>query len=318
MSRISRYQESMGRFIKNKSCINDIQDQSIKNNILEIISEFDHTPSILLLTVFNNRSQKNNMTLHGYYIASSIEIMMVITKLVDNEKKYKKYDNVNKMIAELTGLINICLSQNIESVQTHYAKERILKIFHKCIRLINKKVVKLLSNKVFDFDNKIKTTDIIKYHFSDIQKVKSKLVKLQRINKISLGNFISDKYGSVCQLALELGWLLGGGEEKNLINLDKIGTYFSMMIKIADDFINLESDIEEAETYSTNYVVNLGFQNAFETFFDNKQKFIEGCITLDIYTNTVKEIVDIIENQIDKIIDKSSPDMKSHYTLESV
>jgi hypothetical protein len=110
---------------------------------------------------------------------------------------------------------------------------------------------------------------------------------------------------------------LGGGDEKTLDSLDKIGTSFANMIKLADDFMNLEKDIENSETYTKNYIVNFGFQNSFEMFIDNKQKFIEGCIILDIYTNTVKEIVDLIECKVDLIIDKSSPDMVSHYTLES-
>jgi len=320
MSRISRYQESMGRFIKNKSCINDLQDQHIKTYIFEIISEFDHVASILLLTVLNNQGKKNGMTLHGYYIASSIEIMMVIIKLLDNERKYsKKYGsrNVQRMIAELVGLINICLSQNIESVQPHYSKEKALKIFHTCTRMINKRLAKLISNESLEVDKKIKTTDIIKYHFTDVQKIKQKLVKLKQVKEPSLTSFINDKYGSVCQLSLELGWLLGGGDEKTLPSLDKVGTYFSMMIKLASDFLNIESDIDDSECYTKNYVVNYGFQNAFEQFINNKQKFIEACILLDIYTNTVKEIVDLIENKVDEIIDKSSPDMKSHYTLES-
>lgn len=320
MSRISRYQESMKRFIKNKSCINDLQNQHIKNYILEIISEFDHVTSILLLTVLNNQSKKNGITLHGYYIASSIEIMMVIVKLLDNEKKYnKKYGakNVQNMLTELIGLINICLSQNIESIQPHYTKEKVLKIFHTCIRLINKRIHRLISNESLEVDKKFKTTDIIKFHFSDLQKIKNKLVKLKQVKESSLTNFINDKYGSICQLSLELGWLIGGGDEKTLGNLDKIGTYFSIMVKLASDFLNIESDIDNNDTYTKNYIVNFGFQNAFELFIDNKQKFIEGCILLDIYTNTVKEIVDLIENKIDEVIDKSSPDMKSHYTLSS-
>ena len=320
MSRIGRYTDSMSRFIKNKSCINDLQDQNIKNNIFEIVSEFDHVVSILLLTVLNNQSKKNGITLHGYYIASSIEIMMIIVKLLDNENKYnKKYGSksVQKIIVELVGLINICLSQNMESIQPNYTKDRVLKIFHSCIKLINKRFAKIMLNESLEVDKNIKTTDIIKYHFSDIQKIKQKLIKLKQIKEVSLTNFINDKYGSVCQLSLELGWLLGGGDEKNLPNLNRVGTYFSMMIKLASDFSNIECDIMDNELSTKNYVVNFGFQNAFELFIDNKQKFIEACILLDIYTNTVKEIVDLTENKIDEIIDKSSPDMKSHYTLES-
>lgn len=320
MSRISRYQESMGRFIKNKSCINELQDQHIKNYIFEIVSEFDHVVSILSLTVLNNQAKKNEKTLHGYYMASSIEMMMILVKLIDNERLYNDkygYRNVQKIITELIGLINICLSQNVESIQPHYTKDKMLKIFHTCTRLINKKIGKIISNEELEVDKNIKTTDIIKYHFSDIKEVKQKLVRLKQIKESSLIVYINEKYGSVCQLSLELGWILGGGDEKTLPNLDKIGTYFAMMVKLANDFLNIESDIDNGEIYTKNYIVNFGFQNAFELFVDNKQKFIEACILLDIYTNTVKEIIDLIEDKVDEVIDKSSPDMKSHYTLES-
>ena len=40
-------------------------------------------------------------------------------------------------------------------------------------------MVKIIHNKAIDIDKKIKTTDIIKYHFNDIQKIKYKLVKLR-------------------------------------------------------------------------------------------------------------------------------------------
>ena len=34
----------------------------------------------------------------------------------------------------------------------------------------------------------------------------------------------------------------------------------------------------------------------------------------DVYTNTIKEIVDTIEANVDMIIDQTSPDLKSSYS----
>ena len=309
------------KFIKNKSSINNIEDLQIRNNILEIISNSDHVVSILLLTILNNQGKRNNdLTLHGYYIASCIDFMMVITKLLDDETYTKKYGatNIQKMINELISLINICLSQNIEAIQPHFTKEKILKIFHSCLLIINKKMSKILSTDVLDLDKKIKTTDIIKCYFTDIQKIKSTISKLKQVKRSSLMNFIDNKYGSICQISMKLGWLLAGSDEKNLTTIEKLGTIFALIIKLSIDFTSLEDDIYKSDGYTKNYIVNYGFQNAFELFLENKQKFIEGCIHLNIYTNTIKEIIDLIEDKIDEVIDKSSPDMKSHYTLDSV
>ncbi|AYV84107.1 MAG: hypothetical protein Hyperionvirus17_27 [Hyperionvirus sp.] len=323
MSRISRYQESIQRFIINKSSVNDLE-KSVKDNIFEIVNEFDHVVSIMLLTVIKNQGNKNNLTLNGYYMASGIEMMMLIATLQDREKRYNKRYSAEKrmnMIYELVGQINVSLSMNIDSLQSHFGaaggKEKILKVFHKCVKLVNGKLVKLLVVDAYELGGKIKTTDLVNYHFGDLEKVKQRLVLLSQVKEGSFMGGMNNKYGSVCQLAVVLGWILGGGDDKSISSLEKVGTYLANIIKLTNDFINLEQDILDAELYSKNYIINYGFQNAFEFFVESKEKFIEACIVLDIYTNTVKEIVDLLENKVDSVIDKSSPDMKSHYTLES-
>jgi hypothetical protein len=95
----------------------------------------------------------------------------------------------------------------------------------------------------------------------------------------------------------------------------RLASSFAVMIKTIKDFKNLERDISKAKLYTLNTVINEGFQVSFEKFLDHKQKVIEICIKLDIYTNTVKEIVDLLELDMDQVIDKSSPDLVSQYTL---
>lgn len=320
MSRISRYQESMARFMRNKSCVNDL-DPKVRDNILEMIADIDHVASILLLTILNNQGKKNNVTLHGYYMASGIEVLLIIATLRDREKYYvTKFgvDGVRKIISDLSAQVNICLSQNIESVQTHHTKDKTVKIFHSCLRAINRRVPRLLDETPLELDEPIRRSDIVKYHFTDQAQMKDKLKGLRQVKAPSLTAFVEDKYGTVSRLALVTGWLLGGGDEKLVPSLERLGTSFSWIIKLANDFVNLEADLGSGDpgSYLRNYIINFGFQNAFEVFLDNKQKFIEGCILMDIYTNTVKEIIDLVEAKIDQIIEKSSPDMKSQYTLE--
>jgi hypothetical protein len=47
---------------------------------------------------------------------------------------------------------------------------------------------------------------------------------------------------------------------------------------------------------------------------NNKERFIQDSMNLDIFTCTIKEIIDGIENKVDEIIDQTSPDIKSNMT----
>jgi len=321
MSRISRYQDSMGRFVKQRSCISGMNPE-IKNKMDDIINNCDHVISILLLTVMNSQGKKINMNVHGYHIASGIEIMLYTTMINDNKEYYEKKlgkECVSEIINQMPGMVNLCLSHNIESIQDNYlnSNAKLLKTIYYTTRLINTNLYKLIKETSFEFESNITKTDAIKYKFEDMVKAINKIKKLKRIKQTSLDNYIQDRYGFICQLALINGWILGGGssDDKNIPHLEKLGTCFGNMVKCVYDFINIENDLEYAKIYTTNTIINNGFQNSFEVFIENKQKFIEGCIKQNIYTNTVKEIIDLLESKLDIAIDKSSPDVKSHYTL---
>lgn len=327
MSRINRYQESMDRFMK-KSCINELLDDDIKNNIQNIISKNDHFESILLLTILNSQCKKNDAKMHGYYVASSIEIISTITKLLDNGNRYfKNYDGsiIKKNIPELIGLINMGLTQNMESLVPYYKGDEIIKLLVLCSKLININIGKILADNEMVTNDNIKSTDVVKYKFNNMSQIKNKLSSLLKVDQNDLVKFINDKYGCSCKIAAILGWLVGYKRvsnqtiektfEKTMPILEKIGESFGFMIKLSNDFVFLENDITNADTYSKNYLVNYGFQNGFECFLENKQKFIEGCIQLDVYTHTVKEMIDIIENNIDEVINNSVPDLRSSCTL---
>lgn len=312
MSRISRYQESINRFIKNKSCINEVNEKD-RNEIHDIIKKSENMPSIILLTVMGNRGRKNNVSLHGYYMAAGIQLLEVVARLMEKEQGCG-------LISKLVGLTNICLLQNMESIQSQFPKDTIVRIWNNSMRIANTKIYNLVKDNDIQCEaENIRETDIIKYHFSNINAdfAKNKLMSLKKIKYESLMQFIQDKYGTVCKTALLLGWIMGGGDDKMIKTLEKTGMNMALMLKTSYDFINLESDLEMATGCTKNLIINLGFQNTFELFVDNKQKFIEGCISLDIYTNTMKEIIDLMENKIDTIIDRTSPDLRSHYTLHT-
>jgi len=113
-----------------------------------------------------------------------------------------------------------------------------------------------------------------------------------------------------------IGWILGGGDDKTLNKIEKIGSQLANLLKISTDFMNIESDLAKLSKIkiSTNIIVNYGMQEAFELFVQSKQKFIESALTLDIYTTTLQDIIKIIEEKIDAVIDQTSPDIRSNYS----
>jgi hypothetical protein len=316
MSRISRYQDSINKYMKTKSCIINLEPV-MKKQMLEIIEESDYASSIVLLTVLSSQNRKNKTSLHGYYMGCGIELMMIMCKLIDNREYYlEKYsqEDIQKLILKLSTLVNMCLSQNVECIQKLVSKEKTLKMFHDSLKLLTEKLFNIMNTNNIKLGETIKKTDLVKYTFKTVPKSKDKIMNLKQTDKESLMQFIKDKYISVCQSALLIGYLLGSGTE-NIKYLERMGEYLGIMIKISNDFKNIERDLQVSKDYTYNYVLNYGLQEAFELYMDNKTKLIEGCITCNLYSNTMKEILDVIEGQIDNILGKTKADLKSQYTL---
>lgn len=297
MSRISRYQDSINKFFKNKSC--SLFSENNKNIVENMYPEINHIISILLLTTLNSQCRKGNIKFHGYYIATGIDILWMIVKINDS-KKY--YDNIYGDIQiynfclESTILIYNCLSQNINSFQD-INNNKIIKIYQNCINYLNKNINKCISY------NKIKNGNInvnpLIYKFTK-SNTNDEYLKLKSINETDIDKYICEKYGTLCSIALTLGWLMGNGDDKMIPIIEKIGINFGYIIKIANDFKNIERDINNSDNnISTNIVINIGIIKSYIKFIENKTSFIENSLFLGIYNITIKEIMDIIEKEID-------------------
>lgn len=328
MSRIFRYQDSFRKFIKTKSCIAkidvDISGKEIQNKLFSMIDSSNNVVGILLLTILNNQGKKTKMNvLHGYHIASGLELLLCATMMVDYKKEYyTKFGKniVNDILNRICSYVNISLLNNIELLQDTYTSVnygKLIKIIYTLVKIVNSKIHKILHMPTFEYEGFITKTDTIKYKFNDMNEAKNKIKKLKKIKKDNLDSFVSDTYGVVGQLVLINGWILGGGDDKIIPQLEKMGTQFGYILKTVQDFLNIENDLDNAKIHSKNTIINNGFQISFETFIENKHKFIEGCIRYNMYTNTVKEIIDLLEINLDTIIDKSSPDVRSHFTLSN-
>jgi len=311
MSRILRYKESIDKFFKNKSFINDI-DTVYKNYILEISLKNDYFVSIVLLTIMNNISKKNNLSLHGYFIASGIESLYLITTTYENLEFYNNKIGTqanNSLKLLINNNIYRSLSQNIESINMYFHKEKIIKINTTINKYITQKLEKI--NNIYNTpSNTWVPNDFLKYKLYE-QKYKNKLQNIKTYNKQELLNYIDVVYGNICKITLVSGYLLGGGDEKIIPKLELLAVHMSQLIKVATDFNNVDFDIENSNNYIFNSVVILGYQDAFELFQTSKEKFVEGCMQLDIHTNTIKEIIDVLEERIDNFIDNTNTQTES-------
>lgn len=325
MSRIQKYNESLQRFIKDKSCL--FEDQSNKNlelsnYIYNQIQNNDLIFSILLLTVLNNQNKKNKIAMQGYYLASSIEFMNILLNVIE-----KKQDVVNlfndqntymKLYSNLIIYVNKSLQQNLESIKNVYniQHQSFIGNILTSLNLYNDTFLTL--NQFSDFQlnitNKNCHNSIIQWYLKDNEELINKFKTFKQVKKESLHDYIEKRYVILCELAISVALIIGGGYQiKDNSKIKRLSKYFAMMYKMAKDFENLDDDIKNNENHTTNYILNFGLQEAYEVFLNNKQKFIEESMVEEIYTTTIKEIIDVIEINVDMIIDQTSPDLKSSY-----
>ena len=316
MSRISRYQESVCKFIKSRSVYNNI----LNNDVCEkIINLNDHSVAIMLLTIMNSQYKKKKMkSYHGYFIATGIDLMMTTTMLKDNSNFYKNEYGKN--------IVKNIVNQSPIYIYNSYVKN--LYILTEIItdvkkrESLEKKIQKYLLSKLLDItqynniitNGKVHRTDIIKYNFTDKDMIEKYYKNLNVMTEPDMLKYIEKTFGTVCQCSFVLGWLFGDGDEKTIPQLEKMGIHFGYLIKLTLDFEYLEQNIKFSKDVSTNYIVNFGIHKCFDLFDEHKTQLIEGLMYLDLYNITIKEVMDNIEKKFDKYLENADLDLQSKYT----
>ena len=305
-SRISRYQESIKKFMKNKSCLSQL-GESVSNNI---ITNTDHQDqyifSILLLTILNSQNRKNHLLFQGYYAAVTIEFIKIMMDTVDSDHKLA----INLLLISIKSLF-----QNMDVAKRHCNPDKIFEMRSQLTDLL----FDCLGPKGFakqtivNPNGKIKN-DIIKYYLEGNKNAINILSKINVVNNKYLDEITELKTCKLAQLSVKIAWILGSGDSDKLDIVEKVGKHFGYMYKLASDFQNIDSDIYKANNFSTNYIINNGFHDTYEKFMNHKHKFMEGLIELDIYTGTIKELLKMIELWVDNVIDKTTPDLVSNYS----
>ena len=308
MSRISRYQESIEKFIKNKN-INNYFSEEFSETINKKLLESDHLGGIIVSTLFNHNAKKNNMKGHGYFIGIMIDIILLIINSKD------KNTNVNFNL--FIGLYKI-LSENMNIIKTS-KYEDMNKIILTTLTYFNDNIYDILTlNKIGELQ-KMTKSDLLNLK-SINEKLYKKLSQINRYNQEDFINYITRIFGKLGKLIFILSWILGGGkQDKDTIKaIEIIGEKFGLIYKICYDFENIINDIEthnkDNNNTSDNILINLGIQESFSLFMETKSIFYEESFKLEIYTHTMKEVIDELENKIDKTLEDCKIDLKSVYS----
>lgn len=312
-NRIGKYQNSIDNFLKSKFQINHIKQEETEIIIREI-KKNHYLLAIFLLTLSNN-IKKNKIHQHGYYIGSSIELILLIARFQEKENLFKLN---NKELLKIVSLINIFHANHLEQSTQLLSKDKSLKSYNTSIKQINTKIINLLNSNTYEVDNLMDfiKSDIFNYKFdnSKIDKYKNLIRNSKKIKQEDLIKYVETKYCNIIELGCLLTWVSAGGAENNNLNIQKMGKYFGFLLKLYFDILELEHDIENNNNkYFTNIVVNLGIQNTFEYFITYKKKLTEVAIKLGLFNNIIREIIEYIENKLDIFIENTILDMREEY-----
>lgn len=310
MSRISRYQESLSKFIKNKN-IDIYFSVYFKEKIYQKLIDSDHLGGIIVSTLFNHNSKKTNFKGHGYFLAVAVDIILIIL----NSKDRYSNENLNLTI----GLYKL-LTDNISIIKTNKPEE---------LNDIIIKIYDYFNNNIYDIITTEKIGEHSKMTKSDLLNLKTinenmykKISNMNKYTQDDIVNYIKKTYGNNGKIIFLISWILGGGnlDKKTLSKIEMIGELFGLIYKICMDFDNIINDInnidfkDNLDKTSKNILINIGIQESFSLFMETKSKFYEESFKLDIYTHTMKEVIDELETKLDKCLDNCKIDMKSMYS----
>ena len=340
MSRISRYQESIESFIKKKNIDTYLSNTYLSNidNKLDLIGKtqgvlgntilenhlfkFDHLCGIIVSTIFNHNAKKTNYKGHGYFLAICIDILLIIVKLKSNYEYKEKYGlKLDTIIFDLTIATYRLLTDNISTIKNPNKYEEINKIIIFSLQFYNQHIFSICSPTEIIATKKMIKSDLLNLKYINPQtNLYKKLIEMNKYDKEDIIKYCEQTYCNIGKIIMVLGWGLGGGtlNDKSIYNsLNSIGYKLGLIYAISNDFDTIEKDIlyvDPKTKSSKNLIINLGIQEAFVLYMETKSLFIEECMKLNLYTNTLKEVVDLFEEKVDKCLEQSTVDMKSTYS----
>lgn len=309
--RLSSYRNSINKFIKNRKCVSSDNEQ-ISNIVDYYVQNDDMLLPVLLLTTANSQTKKHStVDIQCYYIAVSILFLKIIIG-IDKESFVSTYGDKLYYETVVTLLIssNKMLWLNMDSYPKNNRSDIFIDVSSEYNRYVSKEFI--LSEPELESNSCKPETDTLKWYIKDENLIKQ-FNSLQQVDSECFKQYVEKKIESLCKLTVVSGWIAGYGCKDSLNKVRRLAHHFTYMYKLYEDFDSIEESITNSKNnMSSNYVVNYGLQSSYELFMDSKRKFIEDAMILDVYTSTLKEIVNFVDRRVDETIDSTTPDIKSN------
>lgn len=294
MNRILSYKNSIIKFmisLNDYDNINYIINEHINNSSFWI--------SIFCLTIINNNNKKNNCKIHGYYLATCIEFLIILANLtIDKYKMITKYgvDKYHKTILDLSTKCFVMINNHMQMIKC---------VSYNIYDKLNNVINKITTQHTFNSQNNL--DKIMKYNFD--KKYENKLKKFNKITNNSYNLYFNNYIFPICEISLDL---INLSSDKTIRNINNnIITCFANIVKIIDDCQMLLYDIDNNDNFTTNYVLNYGLEDSFNLYTLSKQVFIHFCLENNCFTNTISDIFKNMDSIIDYHIESSNIDLKS-------
>jgi len=312
MSRINSYRDNLTKNL-NKILIN--VNPKTKDLICESLKKYNFIIPIITLSTLNIFNKKYKHDIHGYYLALIICLLEVLCLNPTISKDIEI--EINNLIDDLISSNSSIIKMNIEKESDVYqylmskmnGKQKEIvnpKDFTETINKISYEIngYKKIINNIPKFTFVRNTLHTVNYNFIN-EEMKTKLKNLKKIQPNEIINYVKESFCSLCRLSIVLSSLIGT-DDYDLVKYEKLGKFLGLFIHLGYDFINYETDIEKATLYSDNLIINLGIQKSFELFNKSKEKLVEKCLSNNLYSSTIKDIINNISKNVNEFIERSN------------
>ncbi len=303
MNRVQKYKESLHKFIKDKSCLSELCEECMKCSCVNC--KLCKSSKVLVCEVCMRCEcfkckvccKEMNCCIYDIIVKNDSIYSILFLTIMNNQNK-KNHISVQGYYVAVCIEFLCALIYVIECGKD-------MKLVSWLVMYVNKSLqLNMGSIKgVYVAEN---TIGVMMKLFGDLGGVLKGVLLLGDIKLVATDK---DYDLSVCEFAIGCGWVMGNGSLNEVDKLKNSAKCFATIYRISKDFENLERDIRG--NVGTNYVLNYGLQEGYEEFMNNKQLFISDLLLEDIYSNTIKEIIDMIEVGVDEVIEFTSPDLKS-------
>ena len=137
------------------------------------------------------------------------------------------------------------------------------------------------------------------------------------VNKDSVVDAIHRKTSTFFEVAMLVGWILGGGDLEKLDQIGELAKNFGLAYQIADDMEDVRQDFENSgKNSSMNYVLQFGVETAVSHFKANVFAFTEGAKKYGIWSQTLLESVNLMIRKMNETKSSATVFIQRHSFLQ--